>query len=362
MKRVVLLIISCLWLPAVAEDVPNLYQGVVPVDDRSNASRQQGISNALAQVLVKLTGDSRVLQREGVDTVLGRASDFIAAIGYKNLPPAGDSPDVRTGLQVNFSPQAIDRLIRRSQLTILPSNRPKMLLWIVRDDVQTGRQFVSSENALDDLPGFMEILDQRGMPWMLPQFDLQDQLALSVDDLWSLNAATIEEASRRYPADGWIALRYFTTSTGMVRGAWLYQVAGQRELNDVRAEDFEQFSALAGNQLSDHIARHFFYTPETDTSEIAIQIDGVNNYRSYRIILEQLKKLELVHQLQVRRVDGNSLTLAVEVEGDIALLQSALIRSGGLISKGREAFGVVSEAVVPGTTPGYQLIFDWIGE
>ena len=352
LKRIFSLILVFFSLNSFAEEVSGLYSGLVPVFDQSAESQQQGVREALNQVLIKLTGNSKVAESPKVQTFLANPNAFVAGVGFRSLPSdLGIEPE--TGLEVSFSRQEIDQLIRQAQLPVLPSNRPTLLVWIIRDDAIEGRSFINEYTTARDFPSTFDAFDQamqaRGMPYILPAFDLEDQLSLSVNEAWSMNAGLIEAASERYNADGWIALRFYTTSSGQVRGSWLFQASGRRQLRDFRADYGELFMVTAVDGLVDSLAQSFTYVPQINTNALIVRINGVSSFKEYQAVLKQFKKLELVDSLDIYGVDAEQLTLAVDVEGGAELLHSALVRSGKLHSQTEQ------EALYTG-----QLQFNWI--
>lgn len=355
LKRIFALIVVVFSLNSFAEEVSGLYRGLVPVIDQSVESRQLGVREALNQVLVKLTGNSNVIQSPSVQSFLTNPNAFVAGVGFRNLPQSDFNVEPEIGLEVSFSRQEVDRLIRQAQLPVLPSNRPMLLVWIIRDDAIEGRGFIDEYTAAQTSPSTLALFDQamnaRGMPYKLPAFDLEDQLSLSVNEAWSLRADLIATASERYKTDGWVALRFYTTSSGEVRGAWLYEVSGRRQLKDFRAGYAQPFMAAAVDGLVDSIAESFTYIPQINTDELIVHINGVGSFADYQAVLAQFKKLELVDSLDVHGVEGKQLTLAVDVEGGAELLHSALVRSGKLQSQTGQ------EALYAG-----QLQFNWISE
>ena len=353
MKRIFALILACFSLHSLAEEVSGLYSGLVPVVDQSSESQQQGVREALNQVLVKLTGNSKIVQSPNVTPFLTNPNAFVAGVGFRSLPVSNSTFEPETGLEVSFSRKGIDQLIRQAQLPVLPSNRPKLLVWILRDDASEGRGFINEYTEAKSSPSILESFDgamkERGMPYMLPAFDLEDQLSLSVNEAWSLRANLIEAASQRYETDGWIALRFYTTSSGEVRGAWLYQASGRRQLQDFRSDYGEPFMESAVNELVDSLAESFTYIPQIDTNELMVKINGVASFKDYESVLALFKKLELVESLDVHGVEGEQLTLAVDAEGGSELLHSALVRSGKLQPRTDQ------DALYSG-----QLHFNWI--
>ena len=341
MKRTLILFFALFCTSVTAEPVSGLYSGRVLVADQTAQSRSKGVDQALEQVLIKLTGNSKIMQLPGIQQAVSNTNNFIASVGYTKLPADLDreQPDQESpgfALQVSFSAQAIDQLIRRGQLPILPAGRPKLVFWIVRDDAQTGRQFLRQQVFPDFTEKFQQIMQDRAMPYQLPALDLEDQLSLSVNEAWLMTEETVEVASQRYPADGWAVLRFFTTTSGQVRGSWIYKLADQRGFNDVRAEDTEAFVGLAINDLVDSISAQLTYVPQADTSKLVVQINQVDSFTDYQAVLAQLQGLKLVRSSNVFAVEGDRLFVTVDIDGDVDLLISALERSGSLVNQTSE--------------------------
>ncbi|MDB4260899.1 DUF2066 domain-containing protein [Porticoccaceae bacterium] len=339
MKRTLILFFALFCTSVMAEQVSGLYNGRVLVADQSEQSRSKGVNQALEQVLIKLTGNSKIMQLPSIQKAVSNTNNFIASVGYTKLPAA--SLEELAGqpgfsLQVSFSAEAIDQLIRWAQLPILPAGRPKLVFWIVRDDAETGRQFVSERQFPDFTQSFQQIMQDRAVPYQLPELDLEDQLSLSVNEAWSMREQTIEVASQRYAADGWVLLRFFTTTSGQVRGSWIYKLGDQRGFDDVRAEDTETFVGLALNELVDSISTQLTYVPQVDTSKLVVQINQVDSFADYQAVVSQVQGLKLVRSSHVSAVEGDRLFVTVDIDGGVDLLISALERSGSLVNQTSE--------------------------
>ena len=336
MKRTLILFFALFCTSLMAEPVSGLYNGRVLVADQTAQSRSKGVDQALEQVLIKLTGNSKVMQLPGIQQAVSNTNNFIASVGYTKLPVSLSEELPGFALQVSFSAQAIDQLVRRAQLPILPTGRPKLVFWVVRDDAETGRQFVSEQVFPDFTQSFQQIMRDRAVPYQLPALDLEDQLSLSVSEAWSMREDTIEVASQRYAADGWAVLRFFTTTSGQVRGSWIYRLGDQRGFNDVRAESTEAFVGLAINDLVDSVSAQLTYIPQADTSKFVVQINQVGSFIDYQAVLAQLQGLKLVRSSNVFAVEGDRLFVTVDIDGGVDLLISALERSGSLVNQTSE--------------------------
>jgi len=363
LRRLLVLVLFFISPYCAAEEVNDLYSALVPITDQGSSAREQGVLDALQNVLIKLTGNSQTFQSARLAPFISDANGYVDALSFEDLPLSlspKDNPldSLSFGLRVKFSRSAIDLLIRQAQLPVLPSNRPTFLVWIVRDDPVVGRGFIGedlvSENATNSVDAaFLERFDRamqsRGIPYILPTFDLEDQLALPVEQAWNLVADDLVSASQRYQVDGWIALRFYRTSTGEVRGSWLYQAGGRRRLNDFRSEGDDMFLATTVDNIVDRLTRSFSYIPRADTNELLLEIYNIDSYSTYQSVLKQLKKLEVIDSVDLFSARGNQITMSVGAEGGLELLSNALVRSGRF-----------SDRNVGIETENQQLTFDWI--
>ena len=312
-----------------SEYVENLYVGRVNVPNQSSLSQLQGVRDASNQVLIKLTGDSEVIHVPVVNEVLLRPDDYVGTVGYRAVEESNGAKTVPSvGLEVNFSKVALDEFIRTNKLPILPANRPLLLLWIIRDNRATGREFVSEHTAPSIVQLVADKLEDRGIPFVFPIYDLQDRIALSENNAWEFNAEMLVDASKRYDSDVIVLLRFYETSSGEVRGSWLYQHAGRRKLGDDRSGSISQFISSSFDQIVDQVAKYYAYIPQNENNDLVIEVDGVDTYAGHRLLLKKIQEIELVESLQISTVRGSRINLAVQVEGEIDRFFTALLRSG----------------------------------
>ena len=342
MKRILLCFFTCFSLAIYAQEAPNLYRAVVAVPDKTSESREAGINAAFAKVIIKLTGNSTVMQSPQLQPFLTDPRTLMDAVGFRDLPNQDDATSIAIGLDVSFDQQIVDRLIRQAQLPILPSNRPKILVWIIADDISFGRRFINEPIAQQTiandystqlLAAVDNAMQGRAVPYLLPIYDLEDQLSLPLNQAWSLNADLIAAATQRYKADGWFAIRLYTASNGEIRGAWVYQSSGKRQLNDFRSTDMDSAIESAVDDILDGLMEAYTYVPQLDTNQLLVQIDGVSSLTSYRTLLDFFTDLQIVDSVQLYSVKAQQVILAVEIEGRADRLHLDLLRSGKFKSK-----------------------------
>jgi hypothetical protein len=90
-----------------------LYRGEVPVDSQTDAARVEALKAALAQVLIRLTGEQAVLARTEVAKALAGAERYVQQYQYEqDVVNEGGQPRVRLRLVAEFDRDAVDQLLR----------------------------------------------------------------------------------------------------------------------------------------------------------------------------------------------------------------------------------------------------------
>lgn len=142
MQRLIIifwLAISAGLLPAqAAEEVTELYQHRVQVNSQAASERNSALQDALQATLLKLTGDSSVLDHPAVTEALRNVRDLVVQYGYQQ--------DEQLWLWAQFDQPQVDRLIQQADSGIWSTMRPKLLLWLVVEEQDLTRKIMASDN------------------------------------------------------------------------------------------------------------------------------------------------------------------------------------------------------------------------
>ena len=202
-----------------AEAVTNLYNTVVPVANQSKSEQLRAMRVGLGKVLVKVTGDSQSLS----SVSFANPERYITEFGYVSyrdpMAPEEEAPGI--AMTLSFASSAVNRLLRQHQLQVWPSDRQGLLVWMVVDDPEEGKRFVTAENMPKAMRLLESLMEDRGAPLILPLLDLQDSQNISERDVWNLNSTRLDSAAGRYNASHWLALRFYQSSNGQWRAARL---------------------------------------------------------------------------------------------------------------------------------------------
>jgi hypothetical protein len=193
--------------PAAAETVAGLYRGEAIVTGQENLEeRRRGFREALQEVIVKVTGHSRLAEDRRLASALADAGDYVAAFEYedrlakKKLMDEQGTRERSWFLRVDFDPTKVDRLVAELGARPWGADRPRVLVLLgIRDTL--GPYVLSSEGerGYGQRQALLSIAGRRGVPVVLPRTGADEALV----DTESVAADTEAIARRKvaYRAD-----------------------------------------------------------------------------------------------------------------------------------------------------------------
>jgi hypothetical protein len=330
-RLILAIVLAFLPLFAQAETVNDLYHTVVPVADQSKAEQLRAMRIGLGKVLVKVTGDSQAM----TNVAFSNPERYVTEFGYVSYrdPQTPEAIASGTGMSLSYAASAIDRLLRQYQLQVWPSDRPGLLIWMVVDDSAGGKRFVTQENMPEAVSSLKLLMEDRGAPLILPLLDLQDTRNVSENDIWNLNLSKLASAAERYKTNAWMAIRFYQSSSGQWRAARLLNLNGEDDLQNVVANTLPALINKIIPEAVDNLASHYAYVPNTDTEEVMLHLENINDYQNFNQAIGYLESLEVVRRLTVSEVDDHRLMLRLFVEGDVNLLLDTLRRDKRMTEK-----------------------------
>ncbi|WP_347331243.1 DUF2066 domain-containing protein [Marinimicrobium locisalis] len=314
-----------------ADQVVDLYTAEVLVTSQSEAERQRAAREGLADLVVRVTGDTQAREHPQVQEALTRAEGFITEFNYgstRETVEVGGEARPASRLVMRFSSVEVERLLRSANLSLWPANRPGVLVWMVtREGGDLSR--VSDSERREQLRARARV---RGLPLVVPLNDLEDRLALQARQLWELDEEAIRKASQRYDAEAILVGRYSETTGGQWRSDWqLYHNLGNPTFY-VRADSVEGVLSQAIDETANHFASLYAIVPrEEGPGTVVMQVGGVDGFGEYKAVERYLEDLAMVRRAGLITLRPGVLTLRLMVEGDRSQLLGMLERDGQLV-------------------------------
>ena len=163
---------------------------IAKVEANSGVSQQKLLSQALRQIIVKMTGTDDALNAPPTAKLLSSAQTYLRAYRYEEVN------NKRYFVGEFDSEKLAQRLIDNGH-ALWGNPRADTLLWMVVEQ-RHHREIVTDERT-DNLTLYLkDAANQRGLPVTLPLMDLADAQRVSVSDVWGRFVFSIREASVRY--------------------------------------------------------------------------------------------------------------------------------------------------------------------
>ncbi len=333
--------------PAYALEVESLYQAKVPVAGQTREERLEVYPAALAQVVVKLTGNRAVPELPSLSGFMARAVSLVQQFHYEELPatnPALIEEGYKRQLVVSFDGEAISQALIDAEVPLWGRTRSEVVVWLAIEDRES-RYLLAANTSLELESHLSEQSSRRGLPLILPLMDLEDRRDLGFADVWGDFRQNIMSASQRYGADAVLVGRLFRSRQGIWQARWsLHQtMAGTIESDYWSSNGNDQLEALtlgvdgAADLVSQRYAQLF---SATSADSILLTVTGVKDLAGYARAMKYLESLDIVTNVEVDKVFADQVLFRLALRGDTTGLERAVSLGDTLFQS--------QEAVMPG--------------
>ncbi len=310
--------------PARALPVFGLYQQRVAVENESLAERDRAYQVAFRRMIVKVTGDAGWLGRARVRAAADNAGDYVQAFAYITGEAAGPAAGQRF-IEVQFAAPLINQLLAAENIPVWGSNRPSVLVWMVLQDETGRRRLPDSEFGAEIVEFMRRFGEERGLPILFPLHDIEDRRMLPADAIWAQDERAIKAASSRYNPDSILAGRVLFTATGELVGLWQFLFMGEAQVFDGYDSELDAYLEQPLARITSRLAGHFALVPGGQSEQSArLRVEGVRTFADYSALVEYIRGVDLVRAADIVAVDGESLELLLDLQGDADQLSDLL--------------------------------------
>lgn len=314
-----------------AEKVQHIYRAAVPVETQSESDRNKGFRAALEQVLIKASGrEAKVVSgqlAEKFPSPLGLVQSYgyrenTDWLNHQSRQQGLSGPEAPTGsaanaaparylLEVMFAPALVEQQMLRLELPVWGDTRPSILLWVLVEQ-QGERQLIGN----GDLYGLADLLLQdaqrRALPVFLPSADLQDLVAIKMNDLSALKPDAVTEANLRYQPDAHVLLRVVHSGATRWNADWLISLKQETASGQIRDAGLSGVVAALGVELASYLSsRYAVLKPSDDESgattstELLLEIDRINSFEDFIALQQHLESLPPLSSVTIEKIEGS---------------------------------------------------------
>lgn len=304
-----------------------LFQGKVPVNDMSTDARDDAFRRAFEQVIIKITGQSSMVEGDKLKSLIQQANTYVEQYKYtsKKVTQANGEVVQQLNLTAQFDRPSVMRAISSTQLPIWGLQRPVTLIWLAIQTEQ-GQQIVSADLDSPLPKELKQAALKRGIPVLLPILDLQDISQISAQDVWDPKLPIIHKVSDRYGASAILVGHLNKDNQGQWQGDWLALVDKDSVSWQTTAATTEQVLDKAVGKLADGLASHFVVAGATHSSLqwVSIMVTQINDLTQYNKVKRYLSHLSIVNQLETLNIQPTAVSFRIQINGNEEMLQQML--------------------------------------
>jgi len=307
-----LLGLCCLLpVPAPAVTVPELYVAEVPVAGTGQAALDSAFTQALREVLVKLTGQRSVAAEAAV------ALDPAAPLVQRYQPLGGSR------IRVQFDGPALRRRLEGTALPYWGDDRPRVLVVLVQATPVPG-----------DEAAVLAAAARRGIPVVLA-----DPAGVTAADPVAVAQAQAQRAGAQAVLIGRPA-----PTAGLGAYRWTLLLEGEQA-------EWPGDAAEGPEGTADRLATR--YATAADANQpLRLVVAGINGFDAYGQVLAYLRTQNLVQSLQVRQATGDQVVFDLTVRGNPGQFQAALAERALLAPEAPPSVSPASPGLLPPAATG----------
>jgi len=308
------------------QSISTPFMAEVAVESQDPRARRKAAEQGLLDVLVRVSGSENVRAN---GTILAQAPNAIRYVEQFEYTELLDQEALDAGnefaLRLRFSERIVKRLLRDGGENFWSLNRPSVLVWLVEDSAENGKNLVGFDTDSEIVQGLLKGARYRGVKLQFPLLDFEDQVAMGVQNLWDFDESAIREASERYQAELILVGTYTTTSSGQIWSNWQYFFEENSRLYDFRGEQALGIGVDAIAVLADFLASKFAVPlSEQDSGFYYAEVSNIRNYRDYRALMDALEGLDAIGAVMLDATSADVVSLRLKSEGSVEQLTGLL--------------------------------------
>lgn len=308
------------------------YTAEVPVTSQESRERDAALGRALAQVLVRVSGQVAAPNDPVAQRALRVAESMVLGTEYRDVEElAGGVPVQRQVLAATFDPEAVDALVVAAGLPLWAGERPKPMLWLAVDDGGgAGPRLVSAQQINVVKPLAQRGLE-RGLRFLLPGGTAVEQPASG--SIWALDAAAVGVLSSRYGARVQLLGKVARAGAAGWTSEWLL-ADGTEELARWSITDPSPQRAIAAgaDRAADTLAARQAKRVEAGKAEVLeAEILGINSQSAWLDLAGYLQSLPVLRGFDVIEARPDAMRVRLDLAVDRTRFEAMLVGSGHLV-------------------------------
>ena len=313
-------------LTASAVVVEGLFDVKMTVLDESKEIRRAALDDGLIEVLIRISGDSNILEK----ITAPAANGYVKRYEYSIQPSEEKDVAPLKQLWARYNTTKIMSFLRQQAIPVWGDRRTRAVVWLAVND---GKQRYVLKNKDISLikSKANEAFNRRGVPTIWPENDALDKQTVHFSDIWAGFIDPLKKASERY-ASGPVVVAKMVWSGSEWKSEWSLLMDGNVRKWSLTGSDYANQIARATDLLVDAMGQKFAVLETSDISQqktVSIEVDRVGSAEAFRRVEKYLLSLSAVRSVQLSQVEPDrvffDLTLRSEVDDILNLIQSGSV-------------------------------------
>lgn len=302
-------------LPAlvVQAAAPALFEAEVEVSDQTQTTRNAAFESALAQVLVRVTGQTGMPGTSAGKSLLAAPDRLVQQYRYftepNHVPPL-------LKLWVRFDGDAIRQALQQQGMAYWGGERPDTLVWLAVED-RGNRYVVAANDGSDVHREIAAAARARGVPVLFPLMDLEDQVQVRYADIWGGFFDKVLAASGRYNTPVILIGRLNRMPSGGWASRWQLEMSGSTRTWSDSHPQLEVLARQGIDDLAEVQASQLAVNTGAAGSTVAITVSAIDTLDGYARAGNYLSSLSSVRNVQVAEVRADEVQYTLQLNGSI---------------------------------------------
>ena len=294
---------------AVTMEVDDLYYSDILVSSRSENDRTVAIIKGLQRVFVKVSGNSKVLQHGLVIDQMQHAGVLLQQYEYKLQ--VNDAKEEQVWIHLEFDAQGVNRLLKQANQPIWGSNRPFVIAWMINNDKQSSPQAIT-DTKLQQL--LARNLNQRGIPFIQPIFDLQELDQLDHLKRGYADWDRLQKISKRYGSDVTLLIKLTQMGEDNWQSQWSVLLGTHAQNWELKGSHLDALFRQGVDLLGDSLAQQYYQQVDQDNKSVTLIIDNIDSSPNYSKMNQYLRSLSTIEQFKVVSVYEDTITYELVID------------------------------------------------
>lgn len=321
MKKLLIAIIFTLLplTPLWAVKMTSLYKAEIPVNSQSDEARVQAVKQGLIQVLIKVSGNPAIEENATIRARLQKAENYLQEYSYES----SSLPDTPYLLELHYDVMAVNRLLKNMGAASWGEHRPLILVWLAMTTPEQPAEIVGDEASNDIQSTMKQSAKKYGLPLIFPAMDMADISQVSVENVLSASLPALKKAGMRYKPDAFL-IGQVNAKDDFFQGQWQLVLDNNQWSWTLSDKSMANMLTTLLHEISRALAQHYTISlAKVREQWIRLEVTDVAERSDFSSLMQFLKQLTPVEQVQLSKVSGNVVELEVLIRGSIETFQQS---------------------------------------